>query len=111
MRAMGAALIRADRRTDKTKLVGAFHDYARNVPKKTTLFLPENCGWTNYKYQDLPRRAPSVVHKEQLIENRCLTSYQQPVKRYDSGSRRTFVLTSKCQHSATNTIMSLTVLE
>jgi len=74
-----------------TKLVGAFHGYTRKAPKKTTLFLPENCGWTDYNYHDL---SPIAMHKEQLIENRCLTSYPQPVKRYDNGSRRTFVLTS-----------------
>jgi len=83
-----------DRWTGMTKLVGAFHDYTRKSPKENHIILPENCGWTNYNYHDLQRRTPSAVHKEQLIQNRCLTSYPQPVKRYDNGSRRTFVLTS-----------------
>jgi hypothetical protein len=98
IRPVRAQLIRADRQTDgrksMTKLVSAFHDYTRKAPKKNHIISASKRGWTNYNYHDLPRRAPSVVHKEELIENRCLTSYPQLVKHYDNGSRRTFVLTS-----------------
>jgi len=43
IRPMGAELFHADGRTDMTKLIAAFHNFA-NAPKKTKLKYPTHFG-------------------------------------------------------------------